>query len=174
MHLCKHLASKRRFIRFFPCNACRFGSSFCPKEHGIVSEFSRHELRRCEFRIPELCPFIMIGIYSFWLRDALSAPPARTTSHCPAAILPAAISMAARPEAHWRSSVKAGTLSGKPLSKRSSLPIFPPGPTAFPQMQRSGTTLYLLQSSAATRPPSTSGLTDLKIPYRSRYATESS
>lgn len=64
---CKHLASKRRFIRFFPCNACRFGSSFCPKEHGIVSEFSRHELRRCEFRIPELCPFIMIGIYSFWL-----------------------------------------------------------------------------------------------------------
>ena len=96
----------------------------------------------------------------------LSIPPASTSSHCPDAILLYAISIAVSPDAHCVSTVKAGTFSDIPALSNVNLPIFPPGPIAFPQINKSGfSTKYFLFISFINAAPNFSGRTFLNIPF---------
>ena len=62
----------------------------------------------------------------------LSTPPARYTPPPPAATRREARAIASSPDPHCRSTVRPGTLTGRPASRAASRATFPPPPTALP------------------------------------------
>ena len=64
-------------------------------------------------------------ISGVWTIEIESWPPAATTSIWSTITCLAAVAMAIRPDAHWRSMVCAATLTGQPARSATWRPILP-------------------------------------------------